>query len=68
MCGAEIPRWMRLRLQGFGDDKASIRAFGVDMVTRLVAHLLEGGAPGVHFYTLNHADAVAQICANLGVR
>jgi methylenetetrahydrofolate reductase (NADPH) len=68
MCGAEIPRWMRLRLQGFGDDKASIRAFGVDMVTRLVAHLLEGGAPGVQFYTLNHADAVAQICANLGVR
>jgi methylenetetrahydrofolate reductase (NADPH) len=68
MCGAEIPRWMRLRLQGFGDDKASIRAFGVDVVTRLVARLLEQGAPGVHFYTLNHADAVAQICANLGMR
>jgi len=68
MCGAEIPRWMRLRLQGFGDDKASIRAFGVEVVTALVARLLEQGAPGVHFYTLNHADAVAQICANLGVR
>jgi methylenetetrahydrofolate reductase (NADPH) len=68
MCGAEIPRWMRLRLQGFGDDKASIRAFGVDVVSRLVARLLEQGAPGVHFYTLNHADAVAQICANLGMR
>lgn len=68
MCGAEIPRWMRLRLQGFGDDKASIRAFGVDVVSRLVARLLEQGAPGVHFYTLNHADAVVGICANLGVR
>lgn len=68
MCGAEIPRWMRLRLQGFGDDKASIRAFGVDLVTRLVDRLLEQGAPGVHFYTLNHADAVVQVCANLGVR
>jgi methylenetetrahydrofolate reductase (NADPH) len=68
MCGAEIPRWIRLRLQGFGDDKASIRAFGVDVVSRLVARLLEQGAPGVHLYTLNHADAVAQICANLGMR
>jgi methylenetetrahydrofolate reductase (NADPH) len=68
MCGAEIPRWMRLRLQGFGDDKASLRAFGVDVVSRLVARLLEQGAPGVHFYPLNHADAVAQICANLGMR
>lgn len=65
MCGAEIPRWMRLRLQDFGDDKASIRAFGIDMITQLCARLLENGAPGVHFYTLNHADAVAQICANL---
>ncbi|HEX7386356.1 MAG TPA: methylenetetrahydrofolate reductase [NAD(P)H] [Castellaniella sp.] len=65
MCGAEIPRWMRLRLQAFGDDRASIRAFGIDVITTLVARLLEQGAPGVHFYTLNHADAVAQICANL---
>jgi methylenetetrahydrofolate reductase (NADPH) len=68
MCGAEIPRWMRLRLQGFGDDRASIRAFGVDVITALVARLLAQGAPGVHFYTLNNADAVAQICANLGIR
>lgn len=65
MCGTEIPRWMRLRLQSFGDDRASIRAFGVDVITSLVSRLLEQGAPGVHFYTLNHADAVAQICANL---
>ncbi|CAM5207563.1 Methylenetetrahydrofolate reductase OS=Castellaniella defragrans OX=75697 GN=HNR28_000121 PE=3 SV=1 [Castellaniella defragrans] len=68
VAGAEIPRWMRLRLQGFGDDRASIRAFGVEVVTALVTRLLEQGAPGVHFYTLNNADAVAQICANLGVR
>lgn len=66
MCGAEIPRWMRLRLQSFGDDRASIRAFGVEAVTRLVARLLERGAPGVHFYTLNNAEAVSQICTNLG--
>jgi methylenetetrahydrofolate reductase (NADPH) len=67
MCGAEIPRWMRLRLQDFGDDKASIRAFGVEVVTRLCARLLENGAPGVHFYTLNNADAVVQICDNLRI-
>ncbi|MBV2182719.1 MAG: methylenetetrahydrofolate reductase [NAD(P)H] [Castellaniella sp.] len=67
MCGAEIPRWVRLRLQDFGDDKASIRAFGVDMVTALASRLLEQGAPGVHFYTLNNADAVVQICDNLGL-
>lgn len=67
MCGAEIPRWLRLRLQDFGDDKASIRAFGIDVVTRLVARLLEQGAPGVHFYTLNNADAVMRICENLGI-
>ncbi|MFA7439056.1 methylenetetrahydrofolate reductase [NAD(P)H] [Castellaniella sp.] len=67
MCGAEIPRWMRLRLQDFGDDKASIRAFGIDLVSGLVARLLEQGAPGVHFYTLNHAEAVTRICRNLGL-
>ena len=67
MCGAEIPRWMRLRLQDFGDDKASIRAFGVDVITSLCARLLENGAPGVHFYTLNNADAVVQICDRLRI-
>jgi len=67
MCGAEIPRWLRLRLQDFGDDKASIRAFGIEVVTRLSARLLENGAPGLHFYTLNNADAVVRICENLGL-
>lgn len=65
MCGAEIPRWLRLRLADFGDDKASIRAFGTEVVTRMVARLLEQGAPGAHFYTLNNADAVMAIHANL---
>jgi methylenetetrahydrofolate reductase (NADPH) len=52
-CGAEIPRWIRLRLAAFGDDTASLRAFGSDVVTAMCARLLEGGAPGIHFYTLN---------------
>jgi methylenetetrahydrofolate reductase (NADPH) len=52
-CGAEIPRWIRLRLAAFGDDTASLRAFGADVVTAMCARLLEGGAPGIHFYTLN---------------
>lgn len=67
MCGAEIPRWLKLRLQDYGDDKASIRAFGLDVVTQLCARLLEQGAPGVHFYTLNNSDAVVQICERLGL-
>lgn len=65
MCGAEIPRWIRLRLAEFGDDKASIRAFGVDVVTDLCRKLLEGGAPGLHFYTLNSAEAPMAIWKNL---
>ena len=52
-CGAEIPRWIRLRLAAYGDDLASLRAFGHDVVVALCARLVEGGAPGVHFYTLN---------------
>lgn len=52
-CGAEIPRWIRLRLAAFGDDTASLRAFGADVVTAMCARLIEGGAPGIHFYTLN---------------
>lgn len=52
-CGAEIPRWVRLRLAGFADDVESLRAFGHDVVTALCVRLLEGGAPGIHFYTLN---------------
>jgi methylenetetrahydrofolate reductase (NADPH) len=57
MCGAEIPQWIRRRLEGFGDDGASIRAFGLDVVTALCERLLEGGAPGLHIYTLNRANA-----------
>jgi methylenetetrahydrofolate reductase (NADH) len=60
-CGAEIPRWIRRRLEGFGDDSASIRAFGLDIVTRLCASLLERGAPGLHFYTLNQVALTAAI-------
>ncbi|WP_459616093.1 methylenetetrahydrofolate reductase [NAD(P)H] [Bordetella sp. 2513F-2] len=66
MCGAEVPRWIRLRLAEFGDDKASIRAFGIDVVTRLCQQLLDGGAPGLHFYTLNSAEAPLGIWKALG--
>lgn len=64
-CGAEIPRWIRLRLQSFGDDGASIRAFGLDVVTRLCEQLRSGGAPGMHFYTLNQSVATLEICRRL---
>jgi methylenetetrahydrofolate reductase (NADPH) len=57
MCGAEIPQWIRRRLEGFGDDGASIRAFGLDVVSALCERLLAGGAPGLHIYTLNRANA-----------
>lgn len=65
MCGAEIPRWIRLKLASFGDDTASIKAFGLDVVTRLCEALLEGGAPGLHFYTLNQAPATMAIWQRL---
>jgi methylenetetrahydrofolate reductase (NADPH) len=55
MCGAEIPRWVRLKLASFGDDAASIKAFGVDVVTALCERLIAGGAPGLHFYSMNQA-------------
>jgi methylenetetrahydrofolate reductase (NADPH) len=64
-CGAEIPRWMRLRLQGFGDDTESIKAFGLDVITALCEHLREGGVPGFHFYTMNQATATLEICKRL---
>ena len=57
MCGAEIPRWVRLKLASFGDDSASIKAFGLDVVTQLCERLLAGGAPGLHFYSMNQAGA-----------
>jgi methylenetetrahydrofolate reductase (NADPH) len=65
-CGAEIPRWIRLRLQAFGDDTASIKAFGLDVVTDLCDQLIAGGAPGLHFYTMNQAVATAEIVRRLG--
>lgn len=66
-CGAEIPRWIRKRLEAYGDDSESVRAFGIDVVTGLCEKLLEGGAPGLHFYTLNQADVSTEICRNLGL-
>lgn len=65
-CGAEIPRWIRLRLQSFADDTASIKAFGLDVVTELCARLLQGGAPALHFYTMNQSAATLEICQRLG--
>ena len=64
-CGAEIPRWIRLRLQSFGDDSASIKSFGLDVVTQLCEQLVAGGAPGLHFYTMNQAAASIEICRRL---
>lgn len=66
-CGTEIPRWMRKRLEGFGDDRASIRAFGLDVVTDLCQWLLAGGAPGLHFYTMNQSALTLAICERLGL-
>ncbi len=66
-CGAEIPRWIRLRLTAFGDDTASIKAFGLDVVSSLCEQLIQGGAPGFHFYTMNQSAATTAICKNLGL-
>ena len=66
-CGAEIPRWIRLRLQGFGDDVASIKSFGLDVVTALCEQLRTGGAPGLHFYTMNQSAATLEIAKRLGL-
>ncbi len=66
-CGAEIPRWIRLRLQNFGDDTASIKAFGLDVVTDLCEQLRAGGAPGLHFYSMNQSAATLEICSRLGL-
>ena len=65
MCGTEIPRWIRLKLASYGDDADSIRAFGLDVVTQLCEQLLEGGAPGLHFYTLNQPAATMEIWQRL---
>ncbi|MBZ0144440.1 MAG: methylenetetrahydrofolate reductase [NAD(P)H] [Rhodocyclaceae bacterium] len=66
-CGAEIPRWMRKKFESFGDDSAAVRAFGLDVVTELCERLLAGGAPGLHFYTLNQAGLTSTICQRLGL-
>jgi methylenetetrahydrofolate reductase (NADPH) len=67
-CGAEIPRWMRHKLESFGDDADSIRAFGLDVVTELCQRLIEGGAPGLHFYSMNQAGLTLEIAKRLGIK
>ena len=64
-CGAEIPRWIRQRLEGFGDDLESVRAFGLDVVSELCQTLLDGGAPGLHFYTMNQSGPTLALWNNL---
>ncbi|MBI3041230.1 MAG: methylenetetrahydrofolate reductase [NAD(P)H] [Betaproteobacteria bacterium] len=66
-CGAEIPRWLRFRLESFRDDAAAIRSYGLDVVTRLCDDLLAAGAPGLHFYTLNQAGLTTTIWQRLGL-
>lgn len=68
MCGAEIPRWMRKTLEGYGDDVESVQNFGLDVVTKLCEKLIAGGAPALHFYTLNQAKASVDILQRLGYR
>lgn len=67
VCGAEIPRWLRLRLEEYGDDMESLRALGQDVVTGLCEQLLTGGAPGLHFYTLNQSGIISNIAKNLAI-
>jgi len=66
-CGTDLPRWIRLRLQSFGDDNASIRAFGLDVITDLCDRLRSAGVPGLHFYTMNQSVATLEICRRLGL-
>jgi methylenetetrahydrofolate reductase (NADPH) len=65
-CGADMPRWIRLRLQGFGDDGDSIKAFGLDVIAMLCEQLRAGGAPGLHFYTMNQSVATLELMRRLG--
>ena len=64
--GIEIPRWVALKMEGFLDDAASIRAFGLDVVTQLCERLVAGGVPGIHFYTLNQAPLALEVARRLG--
>lgn len=66
-CGAEIPRWMRKTMEGYGDDNESVQAFGRDIVTRMCERLLAGGAPGLHFYTLNQSAPCIRIMEGLSL-
>ncbi len=66
-CGAEIPRWMRKTMEGYGDDNASVQAFGQDVVTAMCERLIAGGVPGLHFYTLNQAAPCLALCERLGL-
>lgn len=66
-CGADLPRWMRKKFESFGDDSDSIRAFGLDLVTELCERLLKGGAPGLHFYSMNQSAPTCEICRRLGL-
>ena len=66
-CGADIPRWIRLRLEQLQDDKQGLLDFGLDVVTRLSRTLLDNGAPGLHFYTLNQAEPTLRLWKNLGL-
>ena len=66
-CGTEIPRWLAKRLTGFGDDVQGLRSYGIDVVTDLCQRLLDGGAPGLHFYSMNLAASVSQIWTNLAL-
>ena len=66
-CGAEIPRWICQRLEGYGDDKDSVIKFGIEVVTQLCQTLLDNGAPGIHFYTMNQVDPTREIYNNLGL-
>jgi methylenetetrahydrofolate reductase (NADPH) len=66
-CGAEVPRWIRLRLQSLGDDVAAIKDFGAEVMARLCQRLIEGGAPALHFYTLNQAAPTLALCQRLGL-
>jgi len=63
--GIEIPRWVTLKMEGFHDDAASIRAFGLDVVTKLCERLIAGGAPGIHFYTMNQSELTLELCRRL---
>ncbi|MCE4539434.1 methylenetetrahydrofolate reductase [NAD(P)H] [Pelomonas sp. P7] len=65
--GIDIPRWVQMKMEGFMDDTAGIRAFGLDVITRLCERLIDGGAPGLHFYTLNQSPLVLELCRRLGL-